>query len=65
MIEQFHAIVKVLVLCYLIYVVYFGMKNLLKASNISEEEKRQFTVISFIIVVLIILVEVFEKFLGE
>ena len=65
MIEQFHAIVKVLVLCYLIYVVYFGMKNLLKASTISEEEKRQFTVISFIIVVLIILVEGFEKFWSE
>ncbi len=61
MIEQFHAIVKVLVLCYMIYMMYFGMRNLLKASDISEEEKRKFTVISYIIVILILLVEVVEK----
>ena len=65
MIEQFNAIVKVVVLCYVVYLVYFGMKNLLQTSAISKEEQRQFTIISGIIVAIIMLAEVFEKIWGE
>ena len=65
MIEQFNAIVRVVVLCYVVYLVYFGMKNLLQTSAISKEEQRQFTIISGIIVAIIMLAEVFEKIWGE
>ena len=65
MFEIYNVLVKIIAVCYMVYMVYFCLKLLLGTSVTPGKDRRKFSFVTYLFLAFCVLNLVIKNFLGE